>query len=96
MAAQLLAEGNSACKIDPFMPLHPIRDIPPHALRTGGRDRRDPDRYMLAQLHDPAGQPGTAAQDAVQGAAALRERLHHAAERGLTRESVEALASAWA
>ncbi len=27
VAAQLLAEGNSACKIDPFMPLHPIRDI---------------------------------------------------------------------
>ena len=28
VAAQLLEEGNSACKIDPFMPLHPIRDIP--------------------------------------------------------------------
>ena len=28
IAAQLLEEGNSACKIDPFMPLHPIRDIP--------------------------------------------------------------------
>ena len=27
IATQLLAEGNSACKIDPFMPLHPIRDI---------------------------------------------------------------------
>jgi 2-dehydro-3-deoxyphosphogalactonate aldolase len=27
VAAQLLEEGNSACKIDPFMPLHPIRDI---------------------------------------------------------------------
>lgn len=27
IAAQLLAEGNSACKLDPFMPLHPIRDI---------------------------------------------------------------------
>lgn len=28
VAAQLLEEGNSACKIDPFMPVHPIRDIP--------------------------------------------------------------------
>ena len=29
VAAQLLAEGNSACKIDPFMPTYPIpRDIP--------------------------------------------------------------------
>ena len=28
VAVQLLEEGNSACKIDPFMPLHPIRDIP--------------------------------------------------------------------
>ena len=29
IAAQLLAEGNSACKLDPFMPLYPIpRDIP--------------------------------------------------------------------
>ena len=27
VAARLLEEGNSACKIDPFMPLHPIRDI---------------------------------------------------------------------
>ena len=27
VAAALLAEGNTACKIDPFMPLHPIRDI---------------------------------------------------------------------
>ena len=28
VAVQLLEEGNSACKIDPFMPLHPVRDIP--------------------------------------------------------------------
>ena len=28
VAVKLLEEGNSACKIDPFMPLHPIRDIP--------------------------------------------------------------------
>ncbi|MBM3959985.1 MAG: mandelate racemase/muconate lactonizing enzyme family protein [SAR202 cluster bacterium] len=28
VAAKLLEEGNSACKIDPFPPLHPIRDIP--------------------------------------------------------------------
>lgn len=28
VALKLLEEGNSACKIDPFMPLHPIRDIP--------------------------------------------------------------------
>lgn len=28
VAAKLLEEGNSACKIDPFMPTHPIRDIP--------------------------------------------------------------------
>ncbi len=28
VAEKLLEEGNSACKIDPFMPLHPIRDIP--------------------------------------------------------------------
>lgn len=28
VAAKLLEEGNSACKIDPFMPLHPVRDIP--------------------------------------------------------------------
>lgn len=28
VAAKLLEEGNTACKIDPFMPLHPIRDIP--------------------------------------------------------------------
>ncbi len=27
VAEQLLEEGNSACKIDPFMPSHPIRDI---------------------------------------------------------------------
>ena len=27
VAAKLLEEGNTACKIDPFMPLHPIRDI---------------------------------------------------------------------
>ncbi|MDA0792059.1 MAG: mandelate racemase/muconate lactonizing enzyme family protein [Proteobacteria bacterium] len=28
VALELLEQGNSACKIDPFMPLHPIRDIP--------------------------------------------------------------------
>ena len=28
VAAKLLEEGNSACKIDPFMPLFPIHDIP--------------------------------------------------------------------
>ena len=28
VALQLLEEGNSACKIDPFMPVHPVRDIP--------------------------------------------------------------------
>jgi len=28
VAAKLLEEGNSACKIDPFMPTYPIRDIP--------------------------------------------------------------------
>jgi 2-dehydro-3-deoxyphosphogalactonate aldolase len=28
VAVKLLEEGNSACKIDPFPPLHPIRDIP--------------------------------------------------------------------
>ena len=28
VALQLLEEGNTACKLDPFMPLHPIRDIP--------------------------------------------------------------------
>jgi len=28
VAAKLLEEGNSACKIDPFMPLYPMRDIP--------------------------------------------------------------------
>ncbi len=28
VAVQLLEEGNSACKIDPFMPTHPVRDIP--------------------------------------------------------------------
>ena len=27
VALQLLEEGNTACKLDPFMPLHPIRDI---------------------------------------------------------------------
>ncbi len=28
VALQLLEAGNTACKLDPFMPLHPIRDIP--------------------------------------------------------------------
>jgi galactonate dehydratase len=28
VAAQLLEEGNSACKLDPFSPSHPVRDIP--------------------------------------------------------------------
>ncbi len=28
VALELLEQGNTACKIDPFMPLHPIRDIP--------------------------------------------------------------------
>ena len=28
VALQLLEEGNSACKIDPFMPVQPVRDIP--------------------------------------------------------------------
>ena len=28
VALQLLEEGNTACKLDPFMPVHPIRDIP--------------------------------------------------------------------
>jgi 2-dehydro-3-deoxyphosphogalactonate aldolase len=28
VAAKLLEEGNTACKIDPFMPTYPIRDIP--------------------------------------------------------------------
>jgi len=28
VAVKLLEEGNSACKIDPFMPTYPIRDIP--------------------------------------------------------------------
>ena len=28
VAARLIEEGNSACKIDPFMPVHPVRDIP--------------------------------------------------------------------
>ena len=37
VAAQLLAEGNSACKIDPFMPLHPIRDIPLWEIERAGK-----------------------------------------------------------
>ena len=28
VAAKLLDEGNTACKIDPFMPVQPVRDIP--------------------------------------------------------------------
>lgn len=28
VAARLIEEGNTACKIDPFMPVHPVRDIP--------------------------------------------------------------------
>lgn len=28
VAAKLLEEGNTACKIDPFMPVQPVRDIP--------------------------------------------------------------------
>ena len=28
VAARLLEEGNTACKIDPFMPVQPVRDIP--------------------------------------------------------------------
>ena len=37
VAVQLLEEGNSACKIDPFMPLHPIRDIPLAQIEHAGK-----------------------------------------------------------
>ena len=37
VAAQLLAEGNSACKIDPFMPLQPVRDIPIWEIEHAGK-----------------------------------------------------------
>lgn len=38
VAAQLVAEGNSACKIDPFMPLFPLpRDFPLKTLRHAAR-----------------------------------------------------------
>ena len=37
VAEQLLAEGNTACKIDPFMPSHPIRDIPLEEIEHAGR-----------------------------------------------------------
>ncbi|MDC0236880.1 mandelate racemase/muconate lactonizing enzyme family protein [Gammaproteobacteria bacterium] len=37
VAVQLLEEGNSACKIDPFMPLHPIRDIPLSQIEHAGK-----------------------------------------------------------
>ena len=37
VAAQLLAEGNSACKIDPFMPLQPVRDIPLWEIEHAGK-----------------------------------------------------------
>ncbi len=37
VAVQLLEEGNSACKIDPFMPLHPIRDISLAQIEHAGK-----------------------------------------------------------
>ena len=37
VAERLLAEGNSACKIDPFMPLYPIRDISLSEIEHAGR-----------------------------------------------------------
>jgi L-alanine-DL-glutamate epimerase-like enolase superfamily enzyme len=37
VAAQLLAEGNSACKIDPFMPIQPVRDIPLWEMEHAGK-----------------------------------------------------------
>ena len=37
VAVQLLEEGNSACKIHPFMPLHPIRDIPLAQIEHAGK-----------------------------------------------------------
>ena len=37
VAERLLAEGNSACKIDPFMPLFPIRDISLSEIEHAGR-----------------------------------------------------------
>ena len=37
VAEQLLEEGNSACKIDPFMPLHPIRDISLAQIEHAGK-----------------------------------------------------------
>lgn len=37
VAAQLLDEGNTACKIDPFMPTHPIRDIPLWEIEHAGK-----------------------------------------------------------
>ena len=35
VASKLLDEGNSACKIDPFPPNHPIRDIPLREIENG-------------------------------------------------------------
>ena len=37
VAVQLLEEGNSACRIDPFMPLHPIRDISLAQIEHAGK-----------------------------------------------------------
>ena len=37
VAEMLLEAGNTACKIDPFMPLHPIRDISLSEIEHAGR-----------------------------------------------------------
>jgi 2-dehydro-3-deoxyphosphogalactonate aldolase len=37
IALELLEKGNSACKIDPFMPLHPIRDISLKEMAHAGK-----------------------------------------------------------
>ncbi len=37
IALELLEQGSNACKIDPFMPLHPIRDIPLCEIEHAGK-----------------------------------------------------------
>ena len=52
-----------------------------HGVRSHSGGRGDTARHMLSQLHDPRGEPGPTAPHHFQGAASLRKRLHHPADR---------------
>ena len=94
VARQLVAEGNSACKIDPFMPLFPLpRDIPLKDLRRAAEIFRHIREAVGDELEVGIGTHGQFSTAGAIRAAQLLEEYHPAwFEEPVPPENVEELA----